>query len=277
MTKSQTAEEFQRKLNRFITCRTRPKCIVSDNAAVFKTTATWIRKIHKSEALHDFLAQQQITWQFNLSRLPWWGGLYERLIKEVKRTLYKTTERTHLEYAQVEAVVMDIEWHLNNRPLTYMESHRIKRGESDYPEIGEIVLIISEEKNRGEWKKGRVLRHIWGRDGVVREVDLLHKGNEIQRPLQLVCPLEIRSRLVREGNAEELAETRVQGRTIERRRAAVDARAKIRLIAADDWTLISCSFKWHWSWLSENLVTLNFRGAWPELSWLPSVASEHHI
>ena len=78
----------------------------------------------------------------------------------MKRTLYKTTERTHLEYAQVEAVVMDIEWHLNNRPLTYMESHRIKRGESDYPEIGEIVLIISEEKNRGEWKKGRVLRHI---------------------------------------------------------------------------------------------------------------------
>ena len=30
--------------------------------------------------------------------------------------------RTHLEYAQVEAVVMDIERHLNNRPLTYMES-----------------------------------------------------------------------------------------------------------------------------------------------------------
>ena len=148
--------------------------------------------------------------------------------------MYKTTERTHLEYAQVEAVVMDIEWHLNNRPLTYMESHRIKRGESDYPEIGEIVLIISEEKNRGEWKKGRVLRHIRGRDGVVREVDLLHKGNEIQRSLQLVCPLEIRSRLRCEGNAEELAETRVQGRTIERRRATVDARAKMRLIAADD-------------------------------------------
>jgi len=95
---------------------------VSDNAAIFKITATWIRKIRKSEALQDFLAQRQITWQFNLSRLPWWGGLYERLTKEVKRTLYKTMGRTHLEYAQVEAVVMDIERHLNNRPLTYMES-----------------------------------------------------------------------------------------------------------------------------------------------------------
>ena len=113
-----------------------------------------------------------------------------------------------------------------------MESHRIKRGESDYPEIGEVVLIIGDEKNRGEWKKGRVLKHIRGRDGIVRGVDLLHKGNEIQRPIQLVCPLEIRS--PPERKTEELVETRVQGRTVERRRAAVDAGAKIGLIAADD-------------------------------------------
>ena len=64
----------------------------------------------------------------------------------------------------------------------------------------------------------------------MRGVGSLHKGNQIQ----LVCPLEIRSRLEHEGNTEELAETRVQGGTIERRRAAVDAGAKIRLIAADD-------------------------------------------
>ena len=292
VTKSQTVEEFQRKLNGFITRRTRSKLIVSDNAAVFKTTATWIKKIRKSEELQDFLAQQQIEWQFNLSKSPWWGGLYERLIKEVKRTLYKTMGRTHLEHAQFEAVVMDIKQHLNNCPLTYMESetgegqvltpntlmwgqesytiedteldrdevtklharlnekrqhvwqrwkkeyvhglmesHRIKRGKSDYPEIREVVLIIGDEKNRGEWKKGRVLKHIRGRDGVVRGVDLPHKGNQIQRPLQLVCPLKVRSSL--ERNTEELAGIRVQGRTVQRR-AAVDAGAKIRLIAADD-------------------------------------------
>ena len=126
-----------------------------------------------------------------------------------------------------------------------MESYRIKRGESDY---SEIVLVIGDEKNRGEWKKGRVPRHIRGRDRVIRGVGLLHRGNQIQQPLQLVCPLEIRSWLRHEGNTEELAETRVKGRTIKRRRAAVDAGAKIRLIAADDWTLISFAPKWHWSW-----------------------------
>ncbi|XP_048575296.1 uncharacterized protein LOC116604510 [Nematostella vectensis] len=51
VTKSQTAEEFQRELNAFITRRTRPVRIVSDNASVFKATATWIKKIRKSEVL----------------------------------------------------------------------------------------------------------------------------------------------------------------------------------------------------------------------------------
>lgn len=90
VTKSQTAEELQQKLTAFITRRTRPELIISDNAQGFKTTAGWIRKIRKSETLQDFLAKQSIHW---LSKSPWWGGLYERLIKDVKKTLYKTVGR----------------------------------------------------------------------------------------------------------------------------------------------------------------------------------------
>ena len=121
-TKSQRAEEFKEKLNALITRRTRPKRIASDNGAVFRTTATWIKKIRKSEVLQDYLARQQITWQFNLSKSPWWGGLYERFIKDVKKTFYKTMGRTSFKYEQVESVVMDIERHLNNHPLTYVAS-----------------------------------------------------------------------------------------------------------------------------------------------------------
>ena len=121
LTRSQTAEEFQKKLNAFITRRTRPQRIVSDNAATFRATATWIKKIRKSEQLNDYLASQSITWQFNLSKSPWWGGFYERLIKEIKKTLYKTLGKTHLSFEQFENVLMDVERHLNNRPLTYVE------------------------------------------------------------------------------------------------------------------------------------------------------------
>ena len=58
LTRSQTADEFQRKLNAFITRRTRPQLIISDNAATFKATAAWIRKVKKGERLQDFLAKQ---------------------------------------------------------------------------------------------------------------------------------------------------------------------------------------------------------------------------
>ena len=60
MTKTQTAEEFHRKLNLFITRRTRPKVMISDNASVFKSTATWMKNIRKSERLQDYLARQDI-------------------------------------------------------------------------------------------------------------------------------------------------------------------------------------------------------------------------
>ena len=50
LTKTHTADEFQQNLNAFITRRTRPKLIISDNAAEFKSTAEWIRKLAKTRS-----------------------------------------------------------------------------------------------------------------------------------------------------------------------------------------------------------------------------------
>ena len=123
VTKLQSAEEFQRKLNAFITRKTRLEMIVSDNTSVFKTTAKWIKLFRKSEKLQDYLASEGITWRFNLSKSPLGGGMYEQLIKDIKNTLYKTLGKTLLKPEQLEAIIMDIERHLNNRPLTYVESN----------------------------------------------------------------------------------------------------------------------------------------------------------
>ena len=74
-----------------------------------------------------------------------------------------------------------------------MKSHRLNKETGIIPQVVEIVLIIGNEKNRGEWRKGKVVRLIKGKDDVVRGVTLLHKRHTIYRPLQLVCPLEIRA------------------------------------------------------------------------------------
>ena len=156
---------------------------------------------------------------------------------------------SHLRYEQMEGLLMDIERHLNNRPLTYVESdgeeqvltpnlimweqdsrikedieiegneisklqarllqkrqhvrqrwkkeyihsimehHRVHRGVGSVPAIGEIVLLVGDGKNR-EWTKGKVVRYIKGKDGVVRGVTLFHKGHDIKRPLTLICDRE---------------------------------------------------------------------------------------
>ena len=40
--------------------------------------------------------------------------MYERIIKDIKKTLYKTSEKTHLTDEQLEVVIMGIERNLNN-------------------------------------------------------------------------------------------------------------------------------------------------------------------
>ena len=67
LTKSRLADEFHAKLNAFITRRTRPETLISDNGGAFKATADWICNLRRSERLHDYLAQQEITWKFNVS------------------------------------------------------------------------------------------------------------------------------------------------------------------------------------------------------------------
>ena len=66
-----------------------------------------------------------------------------------------------------------------------MEYHCVNKSTSPVPEIGEIVLIVGDEKNRGRWMKGKVVKYVKGKDGVIRGVIVLHKGNYLERPVQL--------------------------------------------------------------------------------------------
>ena len=56
---------------------------------------------------------------------------------------------------------------------------------------GDVVLIKGEERNRGKWKIGIVEQLIQGRDGVVRGARLRVGTSYLERPLQLLYPLEL--------------------------------------------------------------------------------------
>ena len=79
--------------------------------------------MEKDEKFQDWLARQGIKWQFNLSRAPWWGGQFERLVGLLKQSLYKTIGNGNLQWKELQKVILDVEITLNNRPLGYMEDH----------------------------------------------------------------------------------------------------------------------------------------------------------
>ena len=85
-----TAESFIHSFKRFTARRGFPHKIISDNGKTFKAAAKTIASVlNHPEVLHYF-AGVGMQWSFNLEKAPWWGGVFERMIKSVKRCLRRT-------------------------------------------------------------------------------------------------------------------------------------------------------------------------------------------
>ena len=72
---------------------------------------------------------------------------------------------------------------------------------------GDVVLINGEERNRGKWKIGTVEQLIQGRDGVVKGARLRAGKSYLERPLQLLYPLELTCDRPVEGEVKYLTRT----------------------------------------------------------------------
>ena len=74
------------------------------------------------------------------------------------------------------------------------ERHNMRvEGGDTLPGIGEIVLVKEDVKDRAQWKIARITKELKGKYHILRAYELkLVNGWTIQRPIQLVCPLEIK-------------------------------------------------------------------------------------
>ena len=112
---------FMASLKQFIARQGRPSKIFSDNGRTFVGAAKLIKEIQKDEQVQGYLASEKITWRFNLSRAPWWGGQFEQLVGLFKCAFYKVIGGGMITWSQLSEVVLDVETHLNRRPLSYVE------------------------------------------------------------------------------------------------------------------------------------------------------------
>ena len=64
-------------------------------------------KLNKSEELNHFFNFNNIEWEFNLRRVPFWSGQFERMVSLVKNALYKTIWKATLSWRELEEVLLD--------------------------------------------------------------------------------------------------------------------------------------------------------------------------
>ena len=72
----------------------------------------------KDEKIYGFLTRQGIEWKLNLSRAPWWGRQFERLIGLVKGSFYKSIGNGLLSWMELQEVLLDVEVY-----CTYNRTH----------------------------------------------------------------------------------------------------------------------------------------------------------
>ena len=98
---SLNADSFIQSQKRFTSRRGIPARLVSDNGTTLTAAAKMLERMFTDSILEQHLLSLHTLWDFNLEKAPWWGGVFERLVKSAKYCLRKIIGIACLSYDEL--------------------------------------------------------------------------------------------------------------------------------------------------------------------------------
>ena len=111
-----------RCLKRFAARRGLPRKFLSDNGKTFQAAAKLLYAVFKDPTVQEYLTAQGCQWISNVAYAPWWGGVFERMVRSTKRCLRKMIRRASFTRDELLTAVVEIEAVINSRPLSYVSA-----------------------------------------------------------------------------------------------------------------------------------------------------------
>ena len=116
-----STDSFLMALQRFMGRRGTPKNIYSDNGSNFvgasREMQRWLPRVDQT-IVADRLATHGVRWQFNPPYASHRGGVWERMIRSIRRTLLGVCGQQLMNDETLSTVLIEVERILNDRPLT---------------------------------------------------------------------------------------------------------------------------------------------------------------
>ena len=115
-----STDSFLQAFRRFISRRSKPSLIISDNATSFVDASKVLKKLYDDPKVKDSMLNDRIEWHFVTPRLPWEGGFYERMIALVKVSLKKCLGKAFVTHEEMSTLIAEVEAVINDKPLAYI-------------------------------------------------------------------------------------------------------------------------------------------------------------
>jgi hypothetical protein len=150
---------------------------VSDNGSNFKKTAKTLEEDYETAQMFQsqprLLGRKlseiyRVEWQFIPAHAPWMGGMYERLIKEVKSALSSTLQRRKINRIELNIAVQEAAHRINCRPLTessidamdgeILTPHHLAKNKSGWPLLpGLHKDVYKNVDDKSIYRRGRIV------------------------------------------------------------------------------------------------------------------------